>query len=91
MFLINNIVTDIIDNSINKNYIELSEDVFEAILSLKNFNYKYIYDKSMTIEDKNYYRESIDKLYYYYLDAIEKKDKKILFIRYFLIIRMCLI
>ena len=38
--IINTIVTDIINNSLNKPYLLLSDDVYKALKALKNFNYK---------------------------------------------------
>ena len=39
--IINTIVTDVIDNSMGKNYIKLSKEVYEALWNLKNFNYSH--------------------------------------------------
>ena len=41
--IVNTIVNDIIKNSINQNYIKLSENVFMALKELIEFNYKNIY------------------------------------------------
>lgn len=46
--IINTIVNDIIDNSLNKNYIKMSMPVFEAVKELKKFNYDHIYSKSLS-------------------------------------------
>ena len=58
----------------NKNYIKMSDEVFSAINSLKNFNYKEIYSKSMTKEEYNYYKNGMEKIYKVYLEAIENKN-----------------
>lgn len=73
--IINTIVTDIIDNSLGKNSISMSKEVYQALWSLKEFNYKYIYSKAMTLEEEEYYRGGINKIYYYYLDAINNNDR----------------
>lgn len=72
--IVNNIIMDIIDNSLDKPYIMMSEEVFNALNSLKKFNYKNIYNKSMTEEDIEYYRMGMNKLFDVYLEAIKKKD-----------------
>ena len=72
--IINTIITDIINESMNKNYIKMSDEVFSAINSLKNFNYKEIYSKSMTKEEYNYYKNGMEKIYKVYLEAIENKN-----------------
>ncbi len=74
--IINSIVLDIINNSYGKNAIILSKDVFETINELINFNYKNIYNNANTKEDLAYYKEGINKLFYYYLDDLEKNKEK---------------
>ena len=41
----NPFLIDIINNSIDKPYIKLSDDIFKAISDLKDFNYQNIYNK----------------------------------------------
>lgn len=73
--IINTIVTDIIDNSIDKPYIKMSKDVHKALFKLKDFNTENIYNKSLTKEEIAYYREGMNKIYNSYLKAIETNDK----------------
>ncbi len=49
--IIHTIITDIINQSIDKNYIKMSDDIFDAINKLKAFNYKNIYYKSLSKEE----------------------------------------
>lgn len=51
--IINTIVMDIIYNSIDKPYITMSSRVNKAICDLKDFNYKYIYNKIYSDSEKN--------------------------------------
>ena len=53
--LVNNIVRDIIENSYNKPYIKLSDHIYQAIIDLKEFNYKHIYYKATTKEQRMNY------------------------------------
>lgn len=69
--IMNTIILDIIENSLNKPYIALSDDVFQALFSLKHFNAVNIYNKSMSKEDIEYYRKGMNTLYYTYLDDIK--------------------
>lgn len=48
--IVNTCITDIVNNSYNKNYLLLSKNVYEAIVALKKFNYEYIYSKAMSKE-----------------------------------------
>jgi len=72
--IVNNIIMDIIDNSLDKPYIMMSEEVFNALINLKTFNYKNLYNKSMSTDDIEYYRSGMNKLFYVYLKAIEDND-----------------
>lgn len=82
--IINTIVTDIIDNSLDKNYIKMSESIHKALFKLKEFNYEYIYNKSMSREDKDYYRKGMNNLYNNYLSSLESQDKNSIIYKLFL-------
>ena len=68
--IVNNIVLDIIKNSLDKPYIKLSDEVYNAIKSLKAFNYKYIYNKANTKENIEFYTKAFNTLFKTYLDDI---------------------
>ena len=82
--IINSIVLDIVKNSYGKNAIILSDDVYNAINELLNYNYKNIYDFANTKEDLAYYKEGINKLYYYYLDDLNNNKENSEIYRLFL-------
>ena len=73
--IINTIVLDIIKNSLNKPYIEMSEEVFNAIKKLKEFNYENIYKKSNSACDiektEKMFRTVVNK----YLEDLNKNKK----------------
>ncbi len=73
--IINTIVLDIINNSMDKPYLEMSDDVYKALFLLKKFNYEHIYNFSMTDEDKEYYRNGMNKIYERYLNDIINSNK----------------
>ena len=73
--IINAIVTDIINNSLNKPYLLLSDDVYKALKALKNFNYKHIYDKANTKEQIKKYEEMFNFLFQFFLNDLENKNK----------------
>lgn len=73
--IVNTIILDIIENSMDKPYIKMSDKVFHAICALKKFNYEHIYNLSMSLEEQRFYRDGISKLYQYYLNAIKSCDK----------------
>ena len=72
--IVNTIILDIIKNSMNKPYIKLSDDVYKALFSLKKFNYKHIYSKSMSSNEIEYYRSGMNKIYSKYLSDIENNN-----------------
>lgn len=72
--IVNTIVKDIINNSLNKNYIKLSEDVFSALIDLINFNYKNIYAKANTKEELQNIEKMFNKLFELYYNQIETKQ-----------------
>lgn len=82
--IINTIILDIIKESLNKPYIEMSKEVYKALFALKKYNSKNIYCKSMTIAEKEYYNKGMNILYNDYLAAIENNDKTSIIYKLFL-------
>ena len=72
--IVNTIILDIINNSLDKNYIEMSEPVFTALFKLKKFNYDNIYKFSLTDEEKAYYRDGMNRIYKRYLNDIKTNN-----------------
>ena len=70
--IVNNVVLDIINESIDKPYIKMSDKVYKALFELKKFNNKNIYKYSMTKEELDYYEKNINKLYNIYLNDIKE-------------------
>ncbi|MBR3162051.1 MAG: HD domain-containing protein [Bacilli bacterium] len=82
--IINNIVIDIIKNSMNKPYIKLSDDIYVAIKELKKFNYINIYNKSLTVKERDYYKRGMNRIYKYYLNDIENNNRNSIIYKIFL-------
>ena len=74
--IINTVIMDIIENSIDKPYIKMSDKVFKAIFALKKYNTENIYLKSMKKEDYDYYKKAMYKLYKKYLNDLETNNQK---------------
>lgn len=74
--IINTIILDIINHSMGKPYIKMSEDVYKALFDLKTFNYQHIYCYSMTLDDKEKYRKGMYKIYQRYLNDILNENHK---------------
>lgn len=73
--IVNTIILDIIQESMDQPYIKMSKEVFKALLHLKKFNYEHIYKKSMSESDYQYYQKGMRKIFDLYLDAIHKEDR----------------
>ncbi len=82
--IVNTIILDIIENSMDKDYIMMSNDVYKALFALKKFNYENIYNKSLTKEEIDYYRIGMRRIYDVYLDEVENNNKNSLIYKIFL-------
>lgn len=74
--IVNTITTDIINNSLDKNYIELSPDVYKAIVDLKAFNYKNIYAKAYTNEELEKLDLILHTLFEKYLNDLKNNNQE---------------
>jgi dGTPase len=69
--IVNTIILDIIENSYDKPYIKISNEVYDAINKLKDFNYKNIYNKANSTEKIEEYRKMFNELFSKYLSDLE--------------------
>ncbi len=74
--IVNTLVMDIINNSFNKNCIEMSKEVSNALIKLKDFNYENIYKKANTKEQIKEYEKMFNELFNYYKNDIETNKNK---------------
>lgn len=70
--IINTLVEDIISNSEKEGCIAFSEDVYEAVKVMKDFNYKHIYLSPMLAGYKEYFRRLINLIYDYLSGLLDK-------------------
>lgn len=82
--IVNTIILDIIENSMDKPYIKMSEDVYKALFSLKKFNYEHIYSLSSSNTEREYYEKGMNALFQSYLKEIEEKNENSLIYSIFL-------
>ncbi len=71
--IIETITSDIIKNSIGKDYIKMSDEVFNALKELKKFNYEHIYNKANSSEQIKKYEEMFNKLFNELLIQVKNK------------------
>ena len=70
--IINTLVEDIICNSEKEGCIAFSEDVYEAVKVMKDFNYKHIYLSPMLAGYEKYFRRLINLIYDYLSELLDK-------------------
>lgn len=72
--IINTIVKDIITNSKDQNYLKLSDNVYNALIKLKDFNYENIYQKANTKEEVKLFEDMFNTLFETYLNDIKNNN-----------------
>lgn len=72
--IMNTIILDIINNSLDKPYIKMSEEVYKALFMLKDFNYNHIYKYSLTKDEYDKYSKGMKDIYHRYLLDIENDN-----------------
>ena len=73
--IINTINVDLITNSLDKDYLCMSNDVFNAIKKLKAFNYEHIYSKSNSREMLDLYEDMVRKVFKQCLNDIKNNNR----------------
>ena len=71
--IVNCLILDVIKNSLNKNYLTFSNDVFNALIELKKWNYKYIYNSKEATQNNEDINEKMEILYNIYVEDIKSK------------------
>lgn len=74
--IVNALILDVIKNSIDKNYLKFSKDIFNALIDLKSWNYKNIYGSTAACKNRDELERSFKELFYIYLSKLEVKDYK---------------
>lgn len=70
--IVDTLIKDIIINSFEKPYLTFSDKVFNSLMQLKDWNYKYIYSSSEANKHQDIVEKLFYKLYYCYLDKVKK-------------------
>ncbi len=65
---------DVINNSVGKSYISMSDDMFLVLKKLKKFNYEYIYNKANSKEQLKLYKKMYRCLFLKYLEVLNTND-----------------
>jgi len=73
--IVSTCINDIVTNSYNKNYIKLSDNIYNAIEELKKYNYTNIYNNSESAKTKTELEHKFNVLFYTYLKDIENNNE----------------
>lgn len=73
--IINTIISDLVSLSVGKDYISLSDEVFNAIKKLKAFNYEHIYNKANTPEMLKLYQDMFETVFNHFLNDIRNNNQ----------------
>ena len=73
--IVNTIIKDVIENSLGKDYIKLSDGVYKAIVELKDFNYKNIYALAYTKKEREKLEIILNTLFNKYLEDIKNNNR----------------
>ena len=72
--IVNTIIKDVIENSLGKNYIKLSDKVYKGIVDLKKFNSENIYSKAYTKEEREELEVILHTLFKGYMIDLENNN-----------------
>lgn len=67
-------VHDLIRNSYGLPYLKFSDQIYDALIKLRQFNFEHIYNQSLTEDQRANYRIQFEKLYTLYKQHIEDND-----------------
>lgn len=73
--IVNTLTLDVIKNSIDKEYLTFSKEVFDALILLKNWNSKVIYESREACKNEEKIRDLMNKLFEIYVEKLENIDK----------------
>lgn len=73
--IINTIILDVIDNSLNKPYIMMSDKIYQKLQKLLQFNYQNIYNQANSKEQLANYHQMFEALLLKYVDDIQNNNQ----------------
>lgn len=74
--IVDTLIKDIITNSFGKPYLTFSNEVFNALMGLKDWNYKNIYASDEANKNQDIVEKLFYKLYYCYLNKVQNWDSE---------------
>jgi dGTPase len=73
--ILNMLIRDVVLNSYNKPYLSISNDVYDALEELKNFNYEKIYNNPFKMKENGKIKNMFKILFDTYIKQLNEKDE----------------
>jgi len=73
--IINALVIDLIENSLKQGKLGFSDDCFEEVTALRNFNYKYIYSHPEILRYEKYCKAMVQKLFEHFAEGLDARGR----------------
>lgn len=73
--IVDNIIKDIIKNSIGKGYLSFSKEVYTALMNLKKWNYEHIYNSKEACKNEDLMEKYFYRLYDIYLNYLDSTNE----------------
>jgi len=70
--IVDTLIKDVIRNSMDKPYLKFSNEVFEALINLQDWNYRNIYNSDLANKNYEIIEKLFNDLYYFYLEKVSK-------------------
>ena len=74
--IVNTLIMDVISNSLDKPYLKFSEDIFENLIELKEWNSKKIYNSKEAMKNHNILEKAFNEIYDVYLNKVNKRNRR---------------
>ncbi len=83
--IINNVINNIVKNSLNKPYISMDQEVLDDIKAIQEDNYKKIYNNSKIVEPyDNIIKPMMETVYNQFVDDIKKRNYNSVIFKHYL-------
>ena len=70
--IVDTLIKDVIINSMDKPYLSFSDDIFEALIELQNWNYENIYNSEKANANYDRIEKDVTRLFYYYIQKLSE-------------------
>ena len=71
--IVNTLILDVVENSIDKPYLTFSNEIFNSLINLKKWNYEHIYSSKEATKNLDILEKAFNDLFYFYLDKLDNR------------------